>query len=81
MTKVLVMDKAVTLADAKPHLSALITEAEQGAEITITRHGRPVGAPRQVARIPGDWGWDGAYDKSTLAPLTDAEAREEAWPV
>jgi prevent-host-death family protein len=85
MTKVLVMDKAVTLADAKPHLSALITEAEQGAEITITRHGRPVarlvGAPRQVARIPGDWGWDGAYDKSALAPLTDAEAREEGWPV
>jgi len=79
------MDKAVTLADAKAHLSALITEAEEGAEITITRHGRPVarivGAPRGVARTPGDWGWHGAYEKSVFAPLTDDEAREEGWPV
>jgi antitoxin (DNA-binding transcriptional repressor) of toxin-antitoxin stability system len=48
------MKKTVTLADAKAHLSALITEAEEGAEITITRRGRPVarsfGAPRTIAR-------------------------------
>jgi prevent-host-death family protein len=78
------MHKVVTLADAKAHLSALITEAEEGAEITITRHGRPVarivGAPRNVARTPGDWGWRGSYDKSVFAPMTDAEARKEGWP-
>nr|WP_294529446.1 type II toxin-antitoxin system prevent-host-death family antitoxin [uncultured Rhodopila sp.] len=79
------MEKTVTLADAKTHLSALITEAEEGAEITITRHGRPVarivGAPRGVARTPGDWGWNGAYDKSVFAPMTDDEAGVEGWPV
>ena len=79
------MNKIITLAEAKSHLSALITEAEEGAEITITRHGRPVarliGAPRRSARTPGDWGWNGAYDKTVLAPMTDEQAREEGWPV
>ena len=79
-----VMEKLVTLAEAKTHLSALITEAEEGAEITVTRHGRPVarivGAPRGVSRSAGDWGWHGTYDKSVLAPMTDDEAREEGWP-
>ncbi len=79
------MNKAITLAEAKAHLSALVTEAEEGAEITITRHGRPtariVGAPRGVARTPGDWGWRGAYDKSVFAPMIDEQAREEGWPV
>lgn len=79
------MEKAVTLAEAKAHLSALITEAERGAEITITRHGRPVarivGAPRSVTRTPGDWGWIGNYDKSVFAPMTEEEMHEEGWPV
>jgi prevent-host-death family protein len=83
MTNYLVMNKAVTLAEAKAHLSALITEAEAGAEITVTRHGRPVarivGAPSQVVRASGDWGWTGAYDKSVFAPMTDDEVREEGW--
>jgi prevent-host-death family protein len=85
MTNILVMNKAVTLADAKTHLSALITEAEEGAEITITRHGRPVarivGAPRGVTRTPGDWGWAGSFDRSVLAAMSDQELREEGWPV
>ena len=85
MTKILVMEKSITLADAKAHLSALVAEAEEGAEITITRHGRPVarllGAPRNSVRTPGDWGWRGSYDKSVFAPMTDDEAREEGWPV
>jgi prevent-host-death family protein len=79
------MNKSVSLADAKAQLSALITEAEAGAEITITRHGQPVarivGAPRRIARTPGDWGWHGAYDKTVFAPMTDEEAREEGWPL
>jgi prevent-host-death family protein len=84
-TNYLVMNKSITLAEAKAHLSALVSEAEAGAEITITRHGRPVaritGAPRSVVRTPGDWGWQGTYDKSVLAPMTDDEMREEGWPV
>ena len=79
------MIKVVTLAEGKSHLSALFTEAEQGGEITVTRHGRPVarivGAPRDIVRMPGEWKWTGAYDKSILAPLTDEELREEGWPV
>jgi prevent-host-death family protein len=79
------MNKSITLAEAKAHLSALISEAEAGAEITITRHGRPValiiGAPRAVVRTAGDWGWQGTYDKSVFAPMTDEEMREEGWPV
>jgi prevent-host-death family protein len=84
VTIYLVMNKAITLAEAKAHLSALVTEAEEGAEITITRHGRPVarvvGAPRQVIRTAGDWGWRGTYDKSVFAPMTDEQMREEGWP-
>jgi prevent-host-death family protein len=85
VTNFLVMKKAITLAEAKAHLSALVNEAEEGAEITITRHGQPaariVGAPREVVRVAGDWGWRGRYDKSVFAPMTDEEAREEGWPV
>ena len=85
VTKKLVMQRQVTLAEAKAHLSALITEAEGGGEIVVTRHGRPVarivGTPRGVSRTAGDWGWQGAYDKAIFAPITDDEAREEGWPV
>jgi prevent-host-death family protein len=79
------MEKVITLADAKARLSALISDAEDGAEIMITRHGqavaRIVGAPKSVTRVPGDWAWGGHYDKSVFAPMTDDEMREEGWPV
>ena len=79
------MNKVVTLAEAKAHISALVTEAEAGAEITITRHGKPVarivGAPTKVKRTAGDWGWTEPFDASSLAPMTDQEMREEGWPV
>ena len=85
MTNILVMNKSVSLAQAKAHLSALITEAENGAEITVTRHGREVarivGTPRRVSRTAGDWGWTGTYDKSVFAPMTDEEMRDEGWAV
>lgn len=81
----MVMDKVITLAEAKAHLSALVTEAEEGAKTIVTRHGRPVarsvGAPTKVVRTAGDWGWHGAYDKSVFAPMTDERAAEEGWPV
>lgn len=85
MTNFLVMPKSVTLAEAKTHLSSLITQAEEGAEFDVTRHGRVVarivGAPKGVARTPGDWGWRGRYDKSLFAPMTDEQMHEEGWPV
>jgi len=85
MTNVLVMNKMVTLAEAKAHLSSLVTEAAGGGEITITRHGKPVarivGAPTNVKRSAGDWGWTGPFDQSVLAPLNDEEMRDEGWPV
>lgn len=71
------MPKSVTLAEAKAHLSVPISEAEQGAEFDITRHGRVgaariIGAPKGVARTAGDWGWRGRHDRSVLAPMSEA---------
>ena len=78
------MNKSITLAEAKAHLSALVAEAEEGAEFIVTRHGRPVarivGAPSEVTRVPGGWGWHGRYDKSVFAPMSDEDMREEGWP-
>jgi prevent-host-death family protein len=34
--------KNVGIFEAKTHLSSLLDEVEKGAEVTITRHGRPV---------------------------------------
>ena len=85
MTNELVMNKTITLAEAKTHLPSVITEAEERAEITVTRHGRPVarivGPPQRVTRVLGDWGWRGTYDKCVFAPMTGDEARDEGWPV
>lgn len=36
------MAKTVGAFEAKTHFSALLEEIEQGREITITKHGRPV---------------------------------------
>jgi prevent-host-death family protein len=36
------MTKTVGAFEAKTHFSALLEEIEQGREITITKHGRPV---------------------------------------
>ena len=33
---------AMSLADAKAHLSELLNKVESGQEVVITRHGRPV---------------------------------------
>lgn len=35
-------DKAVTLANAKAHLSELTARAVQGESVVITKHGRPI---------------------------------------
>jgi prevent-host-death family protein len=36
------MTRTVGAFEAKTHFSALLEEIEQGREITITKHGRPV---------------------------------------
>ncbi len=40
--------KKVGIFEAKTHLSSLLDEVENGAEITITRHGKPVARLVQV---------------------------------
>ncbi|MDO9706927.1 type II toxin-antitoxin system Phd/YefM family antitoxin [Paracraurococcus lichenis] len=80
--------KSVTVYEAKTHLSALLAEVEAGAEVLITRHGRPVArlsaAAPAAARLPGDWaglpGWEGfRYDPAAFAPLTPEQAAAEGW--
>jgi len=50
--------RTVSIYDAKTHLSQLVGEVEQGRQITITRHGRPVATigpchARNEPRVPG----------------------------
>ena len=66
--------RRVSVYDAKTHLSRLVGEVEQGAEIEITRHGRPVARlvppaprrPRRVGMLDGQGqvpnGWDALTD-------------------
>ena len=89
MTKNLVMEKIITLAEAKAQsaVRSRAQEAEAGAEITKSRVSAAQwpglwGHRAHVdALLPGDWGWTGTYDPSVLAPMTDDELREEGWPV
>jgi prevent-host-death family protein len=83
VTKSLVMNNTVTLAEPKANLSALITAAAAGDTITITRHDRPVthltGARSRARRKAGDWGWKDRFDPAMLAPMTHEELRDEGW--
>lgn len=49
------MDKhSVSMRDAKAHLSELASQAEQGTEIVILRHGKPAAklVPVDTPRLP-----------------------------
>lgn len=46
--------KTVGSYEAKTHLPRLLEEVERGAEITITRHGRPVARLVPVGERVGD---------------------------
>jgi prevent-host-death family protein len=55
-----VMAQPVSIYDAKTQLSQLVTRAENGEEIVISRHGRPVARlvaldVRRPDRIPGQF--------------------------
>jgi prevent-host-death family protein len=88
MTYLLVMPDQVSVADAKAHLSALLTRVEGGETVLITRHGRPVAtlapAPAAMTRRGGEFlgtsEWDAFVPATDLfAPMTAEEAREEGW--
>jgi prevent-host-death family protein len=81
--------KVVNVHDAKSTLSALLASVEQGEEVVIARHGRPVAKlVRYVPpsrREPGSWrkleGWkDFRYDPALFAPMGDEELDDEGWP-
>jgi len=53
-------DTVVNIYEAKTQLSKLVSRAEAGEEITLTRHGRPVARivpldRRTTPRMPGAW--------------------------
>jgi prevent-host-death family protein len=53
-------DTVVNIYEAKTQLSKLVSRAEAGEEITLTRHGRPVARivpldRRTRPRVPGAW--------------------------
>lgn len=51
------MNKPVSIAEAKAHLSELVTRAAAGEEVIISRNGKPlaklVPLPQQKPRVPG----------------------------
>lgn len=48
------MTKHIGIFEAKTHLSALVDEAANGAEIVITRHGKPVARLTQCTSLPDE---------------------------
>ena len=54
------VEEQVNIYDAKTGLSRLVSRAEQGEQIVISRNGRPVArlvpyAQERTARVPGLW--------------------------
>ena len=72
--------KVASVADAKSHLSALIDDVESGAEVIITRRGRPVARLVAEPATPQAVGWEAlhAWVDATpaVAAATVAELRE-----
>ncbi len=80
--------KTVNIHHAKTHLSALLTEVEQGEDVVIARNGAPVARLVRVEQAPkrqrGEWRalpeWHGfTYDPAIFAPMTDRELKDEGW--
>ena len=67
----------VSVADAKNRLPELIRAMENGEEVVITRHGKPVAqlAPAPRERRPIRWG--AMRDRIRLLPGWDDPLREE----
>lgn len=71
--------KTASVAHAKSHLSALIDQVGTGAEVVITRRGKPVA--RLVAETPPEgFGWAELarwVSASPVAGITVAQMREQ----
>ena len=74
------MTEIVNVYDAKTRLSQLIARVEDGEEITIARHGRPVArlvpfAEQRQVRKPGVWRGQ-VKISDDFDTFSDDEARE-----
>lgn len=77
------MNKPMSAASVKAHLSELLDRAAAGQETVITRRGKPVAkivpvaVERPLLRKPGALKGKLKYDDATLwAPMTNAELDE-----
>ncbi len=63
-----------TVAEAKAHLSDLLSRVEKGEELVITRRGRPVAnlVPIRPARCAPDWSAIRAFRESLPAAGSSA---------
>jgi len=80
--------KTVNIHQAETHLSALLSEMEQGEDIVIARDGTPVARLVRIEqpskRVPGSWnnepGWENVtFDPKMFAPMTDDELKDSGW--
>ena len=80
---------SIPLAEAKAHISSLVSQVEAGAEFVLTRHGKPVArlvpvAPpiiRKGGELTGPY-WEAMTVEKIMEifrPMTDEEVREEGW--
>jgi prevent-host-death family protein len=68
---------------AKTHLSELLARAEEGEQVTITKHGRPVARLVPIAETPLSRDWSAFWEKVdsrrvTLTSGTSIKADIEA---
>ena len=66
--------KSVSLADAKAHLSALVTLAEAGESVEITRRGVPVAQIVAVAKPPKPIDFAAIRARTDRMPLSEEDA-------
>ncbi|KAI5916286.1 type II toxin-antitoxin system Phd/YefM family antitoxin [Thauera sp. 2A1] len=62
--------QAMSVADAKAHLSELLSQVESGDEVVITRRGRPIArlVPERAAAIAG-----APFDFEALKQFVDSQ--------
>lgn len=77
------MTVTVGAFEAKTHLSELLARVEEGEQVTITKHGRPVARLVPVSKTPLSPDWSAFWEKVdtrlvTLSPGTSIRADIEA---
>jgi antitoxin (DNA-binding transcriptional repressor) of toxin-antitoxin stability system len=71
------LEMEVSTAEAKNRLSELIRVVEDGEQVVITRHGRPVAQLALPPREPRKARFDGMKDRIRLLPGWDDPITEE----